>query len=494
VSQKSSLLNWNNSYKFGGFMVLKKNLIYLLILLVSLPLLLYAQTDLEQTTPLSSENFFFSFDHAIFRTQQDKALIELYYSIFRDYLKFVLEDSVFKASFSFKAEIWQGDSLVAQNLWKNINTVDSLAEIGTNQKLYGVGYFVLAPGEYKYKVELADLNSQYSKIIENNFIIEQFSQNKIDMSDLQLASKISPSTEKNRFYKNGYVVIPNTDRFYGTGLPMLMIYAEVYNLKKENEPDTAKYSINYKLYGSDNQMIRSFPNKIRVKPGNSAVEVSGMNIISFRSGTYFIEINVTDLFTKETVSKKKKFFVFRQGDMAIADSTADKLQKLKLSAAYERIYNNMTEDEIDDEFGAATYLATKEEKKIFKKLDQSGKQSFLIEFWKKRDRTPNTPINEFRENYLAAKKAADERYSGFGKGWKTDRGRILLMYGEPDEYERHPYSSENKPYVIWKYFSIQGGILFYFVDKRDFGNYELVHSTARGELYDPEWQRWINPH
>jgi GWxTD domain-containing protein len=193
------------------------------------------------------------------------------------------------------------------------------------------------------------------------------------------------------------------------------------------------------------------------------------------------------------VSKRKKFFIFRQGDMAAADSVAEKLQQQKIATNYERIYSVMSDEEIEDEFGAATYLATKEEKTVFKKLDALGRRSFLVEFWQKRDQTPETPQNEFRDNYIKLMNTANEQFSGFDKGWKSDMGRVLLLYGVPDEIERFPYSSDNKPYQIWKYFSIQGGVNFYFVDKRNFGKFELVNSTARGELYDPEWERWINP-
>ncbi|MCK5738586.1 GWxTD domain-containing protein, partial [bacterium] len=79
------------------------------------------------------------------------------------------------------------------------------------------------------------------------------------------------------------------------------------------------------------------------------------------------------------------------------------------------------------------------------------------------------------------------------KGWKTDRGRVVLIYGLPDEIEHFTFNSTSKPYQIWHYFSAEGGIKFIFVDKRLFGNFELVHSTARKEIYDKDWERWISP-
>ena len=463
--------------------------VIIFVFMIALPI------SAQESQKLIPENkFTFSYDYALFRSQYDFVLLELYYSILRDRLKFEpTEDNKWMAEFTFTAEVWQNDSMLAATPWKNVDLIDSLSQIKAGQRLYGLGFFALRPDDYILKLELKDLHSGFSKKFETDISIQPFSKEHLTLSDIQFASRISRAVNKNRFYKNGYMVIPNSDRFYGTGMPMLMFYTEIYNLKKEDEPDTTQYVVNYKIIDSDGQVVREFPNKIRKKPGNSAVEVSGMNIISFRSGTYFLEVNVRDLFSQEVASKRKKFFIYREGELAISDSLANVQMRKKIEAMFEKIYSEMSAEEIDDEFGAASYIATREEKKVFKSLDITGKRAFLVEFWKKRDETPETPKNEFRDRYLSLVNTANQQFTGFRKGWKSDRGRILLTYGVPDEIERFPYSAEHKPYVIWKYFSIQGGVIFIFVDKRDLGRYELVHSTARGELNDPEWQRWIQP-
>lgn len=450
-------------------------------------------TQIQQAETVTEEKFDFSFDFARFRSQQGYVLLELYYSVFRNYLQFEQIEDVWEASFDVTAEIWQNDSLLAADNWPNFHRVDSLQHIRPGQKLYGIGYFGLKPGEYLLKLKLTDTHSKYTREKTKELMIESFAEDSLDMSDIELASRITPVKEKTRFYKNNYLVIPNTDQFYGTGMPMLMFYNELYNLKSEQEPDSTQYSVRYKILDGDEQVVREFPEKVRVKPGNSAVEVSGMNIISFRSGTYFFELAVKDLFSGKEVSRRKKFFIYREGDLATPDSVNQQRVAERLRASMNRIYNNMSTDKLDEEFDAAIYIATSEEKKIYKTLDAAGKQKFLVEFWASRDRTIGTPQNEFRDNYLALVRTANENFSGFRDGYKTDRGRILLLYGVPDEIERIPYSSENKAYVVWKYFSIQGGVDFVFVDKRGIGDLELVNSTARGELNDPNWQRWINP-
>jgi hypothetical protein len=65
------------------------------------------------------------------------------------------------------------------------------------------------------------------------------------------------------------------------------------------------------------------------------------------------------------------------------------------------------------------------------------------------------------------------------------------MYGEPTEIERYPNQIESRPYEIWSYDSLEGGVVFIFADLTGFSDYQLVHSTKRGELRDDNWQRRI---
>jgi hypothetical protein len=94
--------------------------------------------------------------------------------------------------------------------------------------------------------------------------------------------------------------------------------------------------------------------------------------------------------------------------------------------------------------------------------------------------------------YINLIQEANEKFSRGGKdGWKTDRGRILVTYGPPDDIERYPYTENSKPYSIWKYYQLEGGSDFIFYDRTGFGNYELIHSTYYKELQNPNWQSVI---
>jgi hypothetical protein len=97
-----------------------------------------------------------------------------------------------------------------------------------------------------------------------------------------------------------------------------------------------------------------------------------------------------------------------------------------------------------------------------------------------------------RTAYLQRVTAANQRFHALSRqGWNTDRGRVFIMYGEPDEIERYPSSVDIKPYEVWHYYSIENGVEFDFVERSGFGDYILVNSTKRGELRDDQWQRYL---
>jgi hypothetical protein len=77
------------------------------------------------------------------------------------------------------------------------------------------------------------------------------------------------------------------------------------------------------------------------------------------------------------------------------------------------------------------------------------------------------------------------------EGWSTDRGRILLTYGKPNEIDRYYMEIDKKPHEIWHYHELEGGSIFVFADITGFGEFDLIHSTYSRELSQPGWQRLV---
>src|SRR3954466_14876244 len=88
---------------------------------------------------------------------------------------------------------------------------------------------------------------------------------------------------------------------------------------------------------------------------------------------------------------------------------------------------------------AGPYIITDEERKAFKKLEtDEERERFIEEFWRRRDPDPDTDENEYREEYYERIAYGNEHFASGIPGWKTDRGRIYIVYGKPDEIETHP--------------------------------------------------------
>jgi GWxTD domain-containing protein len=141
----------------------------------------------------------------------------------------------------------------------------------------------------------------------------------------------------------------------------------------------------------------------------------------------------------------------------------------------------------------AVYIISEEEKKVFKDLKtDEERESFIEQFWARRDPDPRTPENEFKEeHYLRIAYANDHFPSGI-PGWKTDRGRIYITFGKPAEIESHPsggtYNREiyegggttsTFPFERWRYRHIDGigdDIEIEFVDQTMSGEYRIAMS------------------
>ena len=139
------------------------------------------------------------------------------------------------------------------------------------------------------------------------------------------------------------------------------------------------------------------------------------------------------------------------------------------------------------------YIITSEERAAFKRLQNAEeREQFIEQFWIRRDPTPDTAENEYKEE-LYRRIAYVNEYFGSGKpGWKTDRGRIYITFGPPDEREEHPTGgmytrpyelgggeTQTYPWEKWRYRYIEGmesNVEIEFVDKTMTGEYRMAMS------------------
>ena len=138
-----------------------------------------------------------------------------------------------------------------------------------------------------------------------------------------------------------------------------------------------------------------------------------------------------------------------------------------------------------------TYIITDEERKAFKQLNtDEEREQFVEQFWLRRDPTPDTVENEYKEEHYRRIAYANERFASGIPGWKSDRGRIYITFGPPDEIDDHPSGGTYErpsaegggetttfPFEDWRYRYIEGignDIQIEFVDTTMTGEFHMT--------------------
>ena len=165
----------------------------------------------------------------------------------------------------------------------------------------------------------------------------------------------------------------------------------------------------------------------------------------------------------------------------------DKLKKNQRRALKQELskpYKKWLEEDV-------VYIITDEERAAFKQLSNDEERDNFIEaFWQRRDPTPDTEENEYKEEHYQRIAYANEHFAAGVPGWKTDRGRIYIVFGKPDEIESHPSGGTYErpmeegggetstfPFEDWRYRYIEGigqEVIVEFVDDCMCGEYRMT--------------------
>jgi len=178
--------------------------------------------------------------------------------------------------------------------------------------------------------------------------------------------------------------------------------------------------------------------------------------------------------------------------------TKDQKQKMK-----------KTLKELDNSFKTwlnedVIYIISPEERTAFLQLETNEeREQFIEQFWLRRSANPDMPDNDFKEEHYRRIAYANEHYASGIPGWKTDRGRIYIIWGAPDEIESHPTggtydrpmeegggSTTTYPWERWRYRYLEGiqeNVELEFVDPSGSGEYHLTMDPSEKDalLYVP---------
>jgi GWxTD domain-containing protein len=172
----------------------------------------------------------------------------------------------------------------------------------------------------------------------------------------------------------------------------------------------------------------------------------------------------------------------------LARDTAQRAAERVTDAGY---FVQMPADQLDKAEAPLIYVAEPGELNVYNnKLSVEAKRRFLADFWRKRDPTPGTDRNERREQFYSAIDYANKTYREGGRkpvsGWRSDRGRIFIKNGTPDQVLHREREGRAPPYEVWSY-NRNKGYYYLFADRTGFGAFSLLYSNDLKEPGVPDW-------
>jgi len=340
-------------------------------------------------------------------------------------------------------------------------------------------HFTFAAKPGTYAVELTVRDSASERVARQRVSLTTFAAAP-PVSDLLLATgmRAADSALSGSELRKGGVIIEAADRPLLTPQQaQLGYYLERYS----QTPETAAVSV--RIVGGDTAtVVKTAPQLVPFGAGGGITR--GMvDLAGLPPGEYGFEVVVKGHDT--TVTRRAPF---RMGGMETVAMTAP--------VARPDIFAQLSEAQLDTLYGPLVYLMTSDEMGIYSTLTVQGKRDFLRRFWAKRDPTPATAVNELQVDFYSRIKEANRRFREGGAaeipGWRTDRGRIFIKYGPPQEVMQRPQAGNTLPYEVWKY-TRNRALKYVFLDQTQFGNYALIWTDDRREPSRPNWQSLLGP-
>jgi len=270
------------------------------------------------------------------------------------------------------------------------------------------------------------------------------------ISDLLVSSNITSDTAGGYFNKGGLKVIPRASMVFNDIYANLFAYYELYDLV----PDSSPVRATYELVNQEGKVIRR-STQLLPKLARTISANFGISVLGIKTGDYRFRVEVKDSADGRTGARLAPVKIARKVQ---SDVTFEGLPY------YEDI----------------EYFVTADEYRRFQGFTPEGKSTYLKKFWKQM----NYPVIVQRFEY------ADAHYKqGGAAGHKTDRGRVYVKYGPPDEVQKTSIElQESRPYEQWAYYN---GIQFIFVDIRATNEYTIVWTNARGEKSQPSLYSYL---
>ncbi len=432
------------------------------------------------------------FNYGVFNTSNNKPYLETYLTISGNSVKFSPVAGGLQANINISWKIFKGAELVKSSSYNLLSpiTTDSLQlpSFIDNQR------FSLDNGQYNLELVITDNAQPDQKTSHAQKINISFNRDKkIYNSDIQILESYKKSTAASLLTKSGYDLIPYNINYFPKRQNALKFYMETYNLDTLIGKGT-KFVYFYYIENNEN-LEKQFGFSGFQKQSANRINplLAQFDITQLPSGNYNLVIEVKDSLNK--VQSQKKWFFQRQSDAVnIAHNTDIR--------TIEDFFNSVQNIDSLKQFVECLWPVSSTKEREWQQIQIKNKEpnlmrGYLVDYWKTQAGDTTNSLQLWYSYYKEVLETNALLKCGKQKGYYTDRGRVYLQYGKPDQRNQVNSEPNTYPYEIWQYYRIYDrATKRFFTNKRFvFANfaiaddcYELIHSDVKGEMYDERWR------
>jgi len=405
-----------------------------------------AQEWNPDVTPQHRDVLAFAADVASFPEADGGSRTELYVSVPLTSLHFVARDGKPPTARIDITAIFYGkkDNQLTGDDW-SYHDIPGSPEVFQN---YGKSLdrryvFHLPPGRARVKVRVDEPDLGVGGSLEYEFEVPDFARETLTASDLVfgLCPDMVASTPSGGMVGD---VLPHPSRRYGEDTPSICVYARIEDRLGGEGGDT--YTIEYHVKDGGGRTVEDSTLSVPRAVGEGEV-ILHPSFDSLTLGDYRLDMTVAAGGVK----------VKREGGFSVDES---------------RISFLRDGDKLRTVLG---YVATNEELVELDEAPQDSLRGIWERFWARRDPDPKTPDNGALQEFLRRVDYASRNFGIMEPGWRSDRGRIYIKYGAPDNIEKVTNDAYRPPTEIWYYYSRNAS--YVFQDLEGFGRFRLVSST-----------------
>jgi GWxTD domain-containing protein len=380
-----------------------------------------------------------------FQGENGESSLTLYVRVKYSKLTFLKQRETFTAMYEIVASFLDSrGAMVCEKLWTDTVSTTKYAQTISKDLAREMSFNVnLPPGNYTAVIQFRDKESGRSSEQRRSISVKNFKREEPSISSIMIVRTEFDTAGRVEYSPNLSSVVALSSKEVGP-----QVYYEVYNAEKY-ETLTLKYTITQRTRRE--QVIDTYRRTL-TPAGRQTRVLDTLSSQKIKGGDYLLTIGIEDENQRIIDESSIVFLVRVQGASFLIQDIDKAIEQLEYIATWEEI-SKMREAKTHEE-----------------------KVRLFNEFWKRYDPSPGTEENELQLEYYSRIEYANQNFSSYAEGWRTDMGRIFVKYGMPDVIERQPPMMNQRSYEIWEY--QQHNLRLIFVDVSGFGSYRLLR---------PEW-------